>query len=193
MPEEPDASGYDVKSNKYLLYPQPTGRCLDIFLQNNKRSGLLHLKNSGTRIQFIKVKENKLFGFKTNGFGNHVWRITDIEKTIVDSFELPQYSGGFPETIKAFNNAKLYQTKLIKYCKKQNNKSITIRLGYLSELLKKPNMDDLIAYSQSLVGKNYILFEAGLPKSNNVNDRWKINLNIPESEILEIANSSTEW
>ncbi len=164
-----------------------------IFVQNTKRVGELKLPNSGTRIKFIKVKENKQFGCKSNGYGNHIWRITDIEKTIVDSFDLPIYSGGFPEIIKAFNNAKLYQNKLIKYCKKVNNKSVTQRLGYLTELLEKPNMDDFIKYSQSLVGKNYLLFENGIPKSDETNARWKINLNISEIEILEIANSSTQW
>lgn len=164
-----------------------------IFVQNSKRSGLLKLEKSGTVIKFIKVKESKLFGVKTYGYGNHLWRMTDVEKTIIDSFELPIYSGGFPETIKAISNAKLYQQKLIKYCKKQNNRSVTIRLGYLVDLLKKPNMDEFINYSLSLVGKNYILFEAGLPKSTEKNSRWKINLNIPEKEIIEIAYSSTQW
>lgn len=164
-----------------------------IFLQNTKRSGEFQPQKSSVRIQFIKVKENKLFGSKTNGYGNHIWRITDTEKTIIDGFELPQYSGGFPETIKAFNNANLSQKKLIKYCKKQNNQSVTIRLGYLAETLKKENMNEFIAYAQSLVGKNYILFEAGLPKSTEINTRWKINLNISEAEIIEIATSSTEW
>ena len=163
------------------------------FLQNTKRSGTLRLKNSDSMIKFVKVKPHKLFGCKKYGVGNHVKRITDIEKTVIDSFDLPQYSGGFPETIKAVNNAKLYQKKLIKYCKKLNNKSVTIRLAYLIELLNKPNMNEFIAYSQSLVGKNYILFEPGLPKSEEINKRWNINLNVSENEILEIANSSSEW
>ena len=163
------------------------------FLQNTKRSRTLRLKNSGTQIKFVKVRSNKLFGCKKYGVGNHIWRIADIEKTIIDSFDLPQYSGGFPETIKAVNNAKLNQKKLIRYCKKLNNKSATIRLAYLIELLKKPDMNEFIAYSQSLVGKNYILFEPGLAKSEEINKRWNINLNISENEILEIAKSSTEW
>ncbi len=164
-----------------------------IFIQNPKRSGELRLNNGGTRVKFIKVKENKLFGHKEFGYGNHVWRITDMEKTIIDAFDMPIYSGGFPETIKALNEAKLTQNKLIRYCKKFNNSSVTIRLGYLIQLLKKPNMNEFIKYAHSLVRKNYILFEAGLPKSEEVNSYWKINLNISEKEITEIAYSSTQW
>ncbi len=164
-----------------------------MFIQNTKRSGTLKLKNSGTQIKFVKVKPNKLFGYKKYGVGNHAWRVADVEKTVIDGFELPQYSGGFPEIIKAVNHAKLNQKKLIRYCKKQNNKSVTIRLGYLIELLNKPDMNEFIAYSLSLVGKNYILFEPGLAKSKKTNKRWNINLNISEDEIMEIANSSTEW
>lgn len=163
-----------------------------IFLQNSKRTGELEIPNSGTRIKFIKVKDYKIFGTKSFGYGNHFWKMTDIEKTIIDGFDLPLYSGGFPETIKAFNNANLNQRKLISYCKKFKNNSVTRRLGFLSELLNKENLDEFIHYAKSIVNNNYILFESGIPKSNSINKRWKINVNIPENEIIEIANSSTE-
>ena len=43
--------------------------------------------------------------------------MTDVEKTIIDSFDLPQYSGGYAELILGFSQANLNSEKMIGYCK----------------------------------------------------------------------------
>jgi len=139
--------------------------------------------------KFIKVPKEKLFGYKTYGYGNHTYKMTDVEKTIIDCFDLPQYGGWYQETIKALNNADIYQGKMVKYCKRMHNVSLVKRLGFLIEFLNKPNMNDFIEYAQSVVGTNYSLFEIGGEKDGEYNSRWKLVLNIPKDEILEIANS----
>jgi len=142
--------------------------------------------------EFIKVPKNKLFGYKTYGYGNHQYKMTDVEKTIIDCFDLPQYAGWYHETIKALNNAKLYQSKMIKYCKQMNNMSLIKRLGFLVDFLKKPNMKDFIQYAQNNIDSNYSLFEIGGNKEGEYNSKWKLVLNIPREEIFEIATSKTE-
>ncbi len=143
----------------------------------------------GIRYKFIKVKKEKLIGFKTLGYGNHQFKITDVEKTIVDCFDLPQYGGDYAEMIKAFNNAKLSAQKMVKYCKAINNIAVTKRLAYLSELLGKAKMDYFIRYAQSVKNDKYNLFESGGLKNGKANSRWNLILNMDEDEILEIANS----
>lgn len=143
----------------------------------------------GVQYYFIKVKSEKLIGFKTLGFGNHQFSITDIEKTVVDCFDIPQYGGGYPEIIKAFNHAKLSAQKLVKYCKAIDNIAVTKRMAYLSELLNKPNMDYFIRYAQSAKNEKYNLFEPGGLSAGKSNGRWNLILNMDEEEILEIANS----
>ncbi|MBT3209083.1 MAG: hypothetical protein HN704_16925 [Bacteroidetes bacterium] len=143
----------------------------------------------GIRYKFIKVKNEKLIGFKKLGYGNHQFRITDVEKTIVDCFDLPQYGGGYAEIIKAFNNAKLSAQKMVKYCKAINNIAVTKRLAFLTELLKKPDMDYFKKYAQSVKNKKYNLFESGGFQTGKTNSRWNLIINIDEDEIIEIANS----
>lgn len=58
----------------------------------------------GVRYQFVKVKSAKITGFETAGYGNHSYKITDREKTIIDCFDLPEYGGEFPGIIRAFVN-----------------------------------------------------------------------------------------
>jgi len=159
-----------------------------IFVQSAKRRGEDVIINN-LRYKFIKMKPNKLFGYKEFGYGNHKYKITDLEKTILDCFERPQLAGWYQEIIKAFNNANINQNKLIKYCKIVNNKSVIKRLGFLSEFLQKSNMEKFIEYAQSVVTKPYALFEIDGETKGDYNSKWKLIVNMPYEEILEIANS----
>ena len=143
----------------------------------------------GQHFVFVKVPSYKLFGYKTYGHGNHIYKMTDVEKTIIDCFDLPQYCGWYQETIKAFYNAKLYQSKIIKYCKRMKNISLIKRLGFLTEFLEKPNMSEFVEYAQTIIDKNYSLFEIGGEKAGEYDSKWKLVLNISKDEIAEIANS----
>lgn len=143
----------------------------------------------GVQYKFIKVKESKLVGFKTIGYGNHQFRITDVEKTIVDCFDLPQYGGGYAEIIKGFNRAKMSAQKTTKYCKAINNVAVIKRLAYLCELLEKPKMEYFIRYAESVRNEKYNLFESDGEKHGKTNRRWRLILNMEEEDIFEIANS----
>ncbi len=159
-----------------------------IFVQTARRRGEEVMINN-LRYKFIKIKPHKLFGYKEFGYGNHKYKITDLEKTILDCFELPHLAGWYQEIIKAFNNANINQNKLIKYCKIVNNKSVIKRLGFLSEFLQKSNMEKFIEYAQSVVTKPYALFEIDGETKGDYNSKWKLIVNMPYEEILEIANS----
>jgi predicted transcriptional regulator of viral defense system len=91
-------------------------------------------------LQVYKINPGKLIGIIDAGYGNHSFRITDIEKTFVDCFDLPQYSGGCEELIRAFNKAKLNGEKLINYSSEIGNNAVIKRMGFLAELLEKPGL-----------------------------------------------------
>lgn len=143
----------------------------------------------GVRYRFIQVKKEKLTGYKTIGYGNHQFQITDVEKTVIDCFDLPQYGGGYNEIIKAFFKANLSAQKMVKYCKAIDNIAVTKRLAYLCELLEKPKMDYFIKYAQTVRNEKYNLFESDGNKKGKTNRRWRLVLNMEDDEIIEIANS----
>ena len=159
-----------------------------IFVQTSKLK--LDKKILEVKYKFIKLKNEKLIGYKIIGFGNNKFRITDIEKTIVDCFDLPQYSGSYPELIKAFYNAKLSAQKMVKYCKAINNIAATKRMAYLSELFKKPKMEYFFKYTYSIINKKYNLFESDGENTGKTNSKWKLIMNMPEEEVLEIPNQN---
>ena len=159
-----------------------------VFVQSSKRKNE-ELTINGSRYKFIKVNSRKITGYKTIGYGNHTYKITDLEKTLVDCFDLPHLAGWYQEIIKAFNKAKINQNRLIKYCKTIDNASVIKRLAFLSELLEKPNMEKFINFAQQAINEDYSVFEIDKIRKGRINKRWKLIMNMDEEEILEIANS----
>ncbi|MBU1368197.1 MAG: hypothetical protein KJ578_07120 [Bacteroidetes bacterium] len=160
-----------------------------IYIQNSRRRGERLVFGIGSAFHFVTVKPEKLVGYKTMGYGNHTYAMTDIEKTIIDCFDLPQHAGGYNEIIKAFNKASLSARKLTTYCKAVNNIAVTKRLAYLAELLNKPKMEYFLRYAAEVCNEKYNPFDASLPAKGKYLNKWKLILNMDEEEILEIANS----
>ena len=151
-----------------------------------------HLKKSktvfGVQYQFVKIKETKRVGETTEGFGNYKYKITDKEKTLVDCFDLPQYSGGYAELIRAFSKAEIDQDKMIEYCESIGNIAVVKRLAFLAELLKKPKMIRFIKYAKAAVNPRYVLIDPLGKEKGSFNNSWKLRLNITVDELLDICN-----
>jgi len=142
----------------------------------------------GVNYKFVRVKKRKLIGYTMYGYGNNQYRMTDIEKTIVDCFDLPEYSGGYAELLRAFNSATLDANLMVKYCKAIDNTAVTKRIAFLAEFLQKSDFELFFDYAKPLVnGKYNLLDPIGLDTGEHIN-HWKIRLNISKDEILEICN-----
>ena len=144
---------------------------------------------AGITYQFIKIKPNKRTGIIFNGYGNYQYPITDIEKTIVDCFDLPKYSGGFAELIRAFYNAKLNSAKLKNYCEAVNNIAVTKRLGFLAEFFEKKNLQSFIKYARSKVNRSYNLFDIFGENTGETNSVWRLKMNLSNETILGIVKN----
>ncbi len=142
----------------------------------------------GINYQFVKISPAKRTGVIKEGFGNHSYHITDIEKTIVDCFDLPQYSGGYAELIRAFATAKLSGSKLIDYCKAINNIAATKRMGFLAEFFEKNGLKTFIRFAKEQVKDAYNPLDSQGNNTGSFNAEWRLRLNITEDELLDIAN-----
>lgn len=157
-----------------------------IFIQTTKIKK--EKKVFGVAYKFVTIAEYKRDGITNEGYGNHSYDITDVEKTIVDCFDLPKYSGGYAELIRAFSQAKLSSEKMIRYCKAVNNIAATKRMGYLAELFEKPGMKTFITYARQQVKEGYNPFD---PKGWDTGDYergWRLRMNISREDLLGIAN-----
>src|ERR1035437_7596217 len=126
----------------------------------------------GVDYKFIHVAKRKLTGYKMYGYGNNQYRMTDLEKTIVDCFDLPEYSGGYAELLRAFNSAVLDANQMVLYCKAVNNIAVTKRIAFLAEYLQKPDFDVFFKYAMQLVnGKYNLLDPIGLDTGEHIS-QW---------------------
>jgi predicted transcriptional regulator of viral defense system len=147
------------------------------------------VKFSGTTYQFIKIQKNKRTGVVFYGYGNYKYPITDVEKTIVDCFDLLQYSGGFAELIRAFEQAKLNAKKLIDYCSAVNNIAVMKRLGFLAELFEKKNLSSFVKFARSKVNRSYNLLDTFGENKGEPNNDWYLRMNVSKENILEIVKN----
>ncbi len=151
-----------------------------------------HKKNDktifGISYKFIRILEAKSIGIVKEGYGNHSYNITSIEKTIVDCFDLPQYSGGYAELIRAFATAQLSGEKMVEYCKAINNIAAIKRMGFLTGLFEKKGMKTFVRFAKSIVKETYNPFDPQGPDAGPYNAEWKLRLNISREELLDIAN-----
>jgi len=141
----------------------------------------------GVRYQFIKVKPEKITGIETSGYGNHSYKITDKEKTIIDCFDLPQYGGEFPGIIRAFVTKDWDEQKLINYAEKVNNIAAIKRMGYLAELFDLP-LRNFLAYAKEKVTKTISLFDNASEDKGTYITVWGLRLNINSDDILKMKN-----
>ncbi len=140
----------------------------------------------GVSYKFIKVKPEKICGITMLGYGNDVFRITDTEKTLLDCFDLPQYSGGYEELIRAFYHAKVSSTRLFEYGMKMGNLSVLKRLAFLSELFEMNGFSRFRKQVLKTINQRYTLIDPmGLDRGEFVN-KWRIRLNISRYELLDM-------
>jgi len=158
-----------------------------VFVQTTKKKNAVSV--FGTDYQFVKINPQKLTGITYNGYGNYKYPITDVEKTMVDCFDLPQYSGGYAELIRAFYQANLNVEKLISYCNSINNVAVIKRMGFLAELFKKDYLFDFIRFAKTKINRTYNLFDPFGKTEGEPNSEWYLRLNLSKENIFGISQN----
>jgi predicted transcriptional regulator of viral defense system len=176
--------GYWSALNKHGLteqFPQ------SIFIQTTrqKQSKVIF----GVRYKFIRIDPVKRAGILIAGYGNHSYLITDIEKTFIDCFDLPQYSGGFDELLRAFSKVTLDGKKLINYASVIGNFAAVKRMGFLAELLEKQGLKGFISEAKHGVNPRYTVFDPRSEDQGEFVNTWRLRLNMSRDRILQICNN----
>ncbi len=156
-----------------------------VFIQSTKRKRDKTIL--GVNYKFVTITERKRTGITTLGYGNNTYPITNIEKTIVDCFDLLNYSGGFDLLVSAFAQAKLNSKKLIEYSNAVNNISAIKRMGFFAELLNKKGLQTFIKYAKLRVNKKYNLIDSAGKDSGEFVSIWKLRLNVSRDEIINLS------
>ena len=131
-----------------------------------------------TRFRFITIKKSKIFELIEVTISNSTVKISDVEKTIADCLDHPEYCGGLEEIAKAlfFDHRELDMEKIIKNAEKMGNKTIIKRLGYLLDLFNYHEYEHL--FKDVTITQGYPKLDPKLLKKGTYNDRWKLQINL---------------
>ncbi len=157
-----------------------------IYVQTSRQKSIKRVL--GVMYRFVKVKEAKIGSIVKFGHGNNEFAITNIEKTLFDCIDLPQYSGGIEQLFTAIAKAKLNSSNLIAAAEQVGNISATKRIAYLIELYKKKNCKHFLEYANSKVNSKYSLLDINSSNDGPYNAKWKLRLNVNEESLLSLQN-----
>ncbi|MBK7408948.1 MAG: hypothetical protein IPJ40_13330 [Saprospirales bacterium] len=159
-----------------------------LFIQTEKVKK--NKKVFGVSYNFVTIPPLKRDGIIQNGHGSHRFALTDVEKTIVDCFDLPKYSGGYAELIRAFAQADLSSEKMIRYCKAIHNIAATKRMGFLAEFFEKSGMKTFIRFARQQVKESYNPLDPNGPDTGEYSREWRLRLNISGDELRGIVQKT---
>ncbi len=126
----------------------------------------------GYDLKFIKMKQNRFFGYKREKVSQGFIFIAEIEKAIIDSLFLPKYCP-IDDTYKAFKEMESINTeKLIDYALKMKKDIVLKRLGYLLEKLGIDIYDKI----KNSINYKYDFLDI-ISKKGKKNKKWKLIIN----------------
>ena len=156
-----------------------------VFVQTTKSKK--SKKVFGVAYRFIKVTKRKHTGIIRQGFGNRQYRITDVEKTIVDCFDLPDYSGGYDNLIKAFYRTALKPEKLIEYSNAIHNIAAIKRMAVIADITGKKGLSVFLRFAEKKVNPKYNLFDPFGQDKGMFNNQWKVRMNLSAEKIKRMC------
>ena len=141
------------------------------------------------RYKFVKISDTRFFGIIQTGYGRDSFPITDREKTLIDCFEHPEYSGGYSELIRAFAVSNLNPGKLVDYGERTNNLAVLKRIAFLSEILNLRGYQKFKKVTAVRLNERYALFDPMGPDKGEFISAWRLRLNIKREQIIDIAQN----
>ena len=132
------------------------------------------------KFKIVSLRPPRYFGIVKDWIDGGEFSITDLEKTIVDGLDLPEYVGGIGEIAKAlrFSWKKLDTGKLFSYAARMGNVAVVKRLGFLIEALKLADAEPLRKGVQ--LSKGFSSLDPRMPRKGRLNRHWRLLVNVED-------------
>lgn len=138
----------------------------------------------GVPYRFITLKPSRIFGVREEWQEGFKVRVTDPERTIVDSLDRTDLAGGVSEVSEALLSAwdTLDTQRLLDYVRRLGSGTVPKRLGYLVEQLGLSVDASAIDALHDMVGSGITLLERGGPKTGRMTRRWNLQINAGDQD-----------
>ncbi len=138
-------------------------------------------------IRFVTVPQKRFWGLQEKWVTNEgkVW-VTDLERTVLDSLDRPDLSGGLMEVARGIwlLRDQISAEKLVGDAKRFESYAVSKRLGFLMELLEigsKKEREEL--KHSALRAKSYAVLDPTIQARPKYLHAWRLALNIGPEEI----------
>lgn len=119
------------------------------------------------KIKFVPIKE--FFGYRKIKTEEGDIFIVENEKLVIDCFLRHKEMGNFDEINKVITNAPISKDKIIEYLKRTDIQTITKRVGYSLERMKKIDISDYFVFDN-----NYTTLNPFSKKYKKTITKWRI-------------------
>ena len=140
----------------------------------------------GSDFRFLTCKKEHFFGTINHWVTKQEQvRISDLEKTIIDSLYRPENCGGITEAAKGIwmRRQDVNLGRLIEYALKMDIGAVIRRLGYILELYAVCSPEKLETLRRRLT-ETYARIDPILPAEGKFIRKWRIRLNVSPDELL---------
>jgi len=141
----------------------------------------------GRRFRVIRVTPKRFFGYRTAHRRGVELRVSDRERTLLDSLNRPEFAGGMAGVaqIFAFAKPKLDWRRFGAYLDRFGNRSLVLRAGFLAEHVRPSLPPPASWLRQRLAHDADPYVPLGPPRTHgrrgNRDSRWHIIQNVPDS------------
>ena len=140
------------------------------------------------KIQFIKLKKGKLFGYKRERVDNKYLFVAELEKLILDCLYLPK-NCPISDVFEALKECKsqIEVVRIVNYAIKMNSNIVLKRLGFLFELLGI----DIYEQIRTYINRKYENLSPNHLRKGGKNKKWKLIENIILYAKLSLAKKDS--
>ena len=143
--------------------------------------------------KFVKLREDKFFGYEESYIQDYKVHIASPEKSIVDSVDKAKYAGGVEEVTSVIYNAlnrTISYSKLIDYAIKMRSYSLVQRMGFLIDFLAKEGFVEFPRSERDSLREHigraivYLGSSEKYGKGGTLDGAWKVIQNVPAKRLL---------
>lgn len=132
---------------------------------------------NGIEYHIIQIKKEKYYGIEQAWRGESRFLVSDLERTILEGFAMPQYCGGFSEVMHGLEQSlkELNLERLIKYAKRWDI-AVSRRIGWALEQFGIENEKTLSLAQREHRG--YRRLDPSREPKGKYSSKWQLQINI---------------
>ena len=132
---------------------------------------------NGIEYIYVCINKDKFFGEETEWIRDGKFKVTDLERTLLDGLSQPQYCGGMQEVIYAYRESveRVDLDKIINYAMRLNIATAR-RLGWVLDHIFNIDIAKIICLAQE-DKPGYRLLDPSRPSSGSYDPKWRIQVN----------------